>query len=1027
MADAPKRTNRRPYALAFIAGSCVAWAGGPLIAGSVLGGYLQPDSQTSTKSFDEIDFAIAPIAGALSMNAQAGWIWREGDTHRIVLHQDVDVTISDHRFNANGAGIWLRKLSSDAQRGTTRYQIFAVFEDMRSGDGTISMTARQLPVRGVIETDRPIEMSLVARFDAPPGERGEAGLLMARTERLYAQRVLGVKEPGQTRATEPRPWAAPMDQSTQDETATGVPPTPGLSDERAADVVRGPIFEPDGVFSVAIGGRIVIDGAAEGRGSVITADGGVTLQYQAASSGQWVDFRAERVVIYTAGDEPISGVSSFGTSQIEGIYLEGGVFAGDDQWSVRSPRMYLDVANNRALMIDTVFWTTDQRSSMPLYVRAAQVRQTARQEFTASQARISNTAFFEPDLTIGISDITVTMQDPPADEGAPESPDPMPSVTVAASNVTLNAGPVPFLWLPGFKGDPSDFPLRRVQVGDSNRSGLVLSTRWNALSLFRIDAPPGVRLDIDFDYYGERGFATGLSGDWRTREHRGGLFSYLLIDDTGTDITASGREISRDGETRGIFAFHDLWEFTNKWTLVSELSYISDEAFIPAFFDDMGRTTEDFRNRLQLERRGEDNYFALELSTTLNDFIAAEHLLQSPGYRVQKMPEARFVSLTKDLLPDYDPGLLTYSFEARAGLMQLAFSEVTAAEYGFTTDSLADAAFGTLASESLSDQFRGIGLDESAVQRYDTRHELTARLDLGPLRISPFLVGRATAYDSSFDEYSPDQNERMRFWGAGGVTLSTTLQKVNDSIENRFFDIHRMRHIVEPSITIWGSGSNFDADDVPIFDDDVEGLLEGTMVRAAVDQTWQTKRGGVGRWRDVDLVRLRTEYVWSSDNAGNSPIPDFYSARPELSRPGEYAGVSMIVQPTEVLALAGEMIYDMETNEIAKSSIGTILQHRPGFSTSIEYREVEPLDAAFATIGANYRLSDKYAITTRMNYNFRFDDFQHFDTQILRRFQIGTLGASLRYDNIREETSVGFVFRPLGSGGDLRADPSWGG
>ncbi len=320
-----------------------------------------------------------------------------------------------------------------------------------------------------------------------------------------------------------------------------------------------------------------------------------------------------------------------------------------------------------------------------------------------------------------------------------------------------------------------------------------------------------------------------------------------------------------------------------------------------------------------------------------------------------------------------------------------------------------------------------MGLDESAVTRLDTRHELRAKFDLGPIRVVPFAVGRVTAYDDSFDLFSPGQDEDIRYWGGGGVTLSTTVSKVNNNAESRLFDVHRMRHIIEPSITIWGGDSNFEPTDVPIFDDDVEGLIEGTAFRAALDQTWQTKRGGVGRWRDVDVLKVRTEYVWTSEDVGSSPIPEFFSSRPELSNPGEYLGTSMIWKPTEVLAFAGEILYDLDLDRTAKASIGAIVEHRPGFTTSVEYREVQPLDATFASFAASYRLTDKYAIRTDLNYNFDVDDFQTFNAQVLRRFQIGTLGATIQYNNIRNETSFGFVFRPGGSRGDLAIDPSWGG
>ncbi len=995
---------------------------------------IQPEAKAESlrspaPSFETIEFPIEAVAGSLDMRARGGWVWNEGQTHRIVLDHDVNVTLANHQFFAASANIWLRKLSTEPDTQTSRYQVYAIFQDVRSADGTISVKGKQIPVRGVIDIKDPISMQLDARFDGPPDHKSELGQFMEKTGQIFAQRVLGAQAQTVAQAPSRRWTSADQNRSIDPESSPATESTQANLDVPAEEP-RGPIFHPDGVFSVSIGGRVVIDGAASGNGSVITADGGVAIQYQDPANQQWVDFNAERVVMYTRGDEPVTGVSRMQSSQIEGIYLEGGVFAGDNQWSMRAPRMYLDVVNNRALMLDSVFWTTDQRTAMPLYVRAESVRQTSRDEFVATKAKISNTAFFEPDITIGVSDVKVSLDrnasESVATQGTTVAAD-ANSVTVEGKNVTVEAGSLPILWLPGFKGDPSDFPLRQISIGDSNQEGTAIKTRWNALSLLKIQAPPGVEVDLDLDYYSDRGFAIGVDSNWNTQNHRGGILSYLMFDDNGTDITASGRRIDRDSETRGIFAFHDVWNFADSWTLVTELSYISDEAFVPALFDQLGRTTEDFRNRLQLERLTDDTYFAIEASTTVNDFIAAEHLLQSPGYQVSKLPEARFVSLGKDLLEDYEPGLLTYSFEARAGVLQMEFSEVNASDYGFTTNSLADDAFGTTANSSLGDKFRALGLDESSVTRLDTRHELAARFDLGPIRVVPFVVGRATAYDSSFEAFSPSQDDKTRFWGGGGVTLSTSVAKINNGIESRFFDIHRMRHIIEPLITIWGGDSNFNDGDLPIFDDDVEGLLEGEAIRAAVDQTWQTKRGGIGRWRDVDVLKIRSEYVWTDSDAGQSPIPDFFSSRPELSNPGEYIGTSAVWQTTEVLAIAGEIIYDLESDRTARSSIGAIIEHRPGFSTSIEYRDVEALDATFASLAARYRLTDKYAVFTTLNYNFRLEDFQTFNAQILRRFQIGSLGATIGYDNIRGETSFGFVFRPSGSRRDLPIDNSWGG
>jgi hypothetical protein len=256
----------------------------------------------------------------------------------------------------------------------------------------------------------------------------------------------------------------------------------------------------------------------------------------------------------------------------------------------------------------------------------------------------------------------------------------------------------------------------------------------------------------------------------------------------------------------------------------------------------------------------------------------------------------------------------------------------------------------------------------------------------------------------------------MRYWGAAGMTVSTTLTKVNDNASSDFFDIHRIQHIIEPSMTIWQADSGFAATDTPIFDDDTEGLLRGTMFRAAIDQTWQTKRGGPGRWRDADILKINTEYLWSSDRAGTSVIPDYFAPRPELSNPGTYIGSDLIFSPTDVLAFSGSFIYDLDLDKAARTSAGVLVSHQ-GFSSSIEYRDIRAIDATYLFGRLSYSLTDKYTLSSTANYNFDAGDFQTFFVKVDRQFQIGTLGISVYYDNINAETSIGFVFRPFGTSG----------
>ncbi len=969
-----------------------------------LSGLAAPAMAQTDRGFAGVRLPIQAAEGRIDLSGRAGWLWKTGSTHRVLLRTDVRVELGGDVFLCDEASLWIEPLGGD------EYQVFAVFRNVRADAGTIAVRAETLPVRGVVRAKEPVRVRVDARFDGPPEAKDAGYPFFLSSGRLFASRVLGESQPGEAAIVR-----------------DGVPtPPPASAEVPASPVVREadldtprPVFRPDGVFSFSVGDRIVIEGGNEGRRSTITATGGIVMQYQEPATGRAVEMKAERAVVFLKGDAPLDRtLARLSADEVDGVYLEGGVLGGDENWTVRSPRVYLDVASGRALMLEAVFWTTDQRSGMPVYVRADAVRQESERVFSADRARLANSSFAEPDVYIGVRKLRVELQEARGDR--PER------VRVEGKSVTLNALGLPVLWLPGFEGDPEAFPLRRITIGDSNRTGGVIGTRWNLESLLGYDWP-GAEVDLIVDYYSERGFAFGLDSEWDTGRRKGGLFAYLLPSDNGTDLLSPGTEIGRDGDSRGMFWIKDLWRVRDAWTVVAEGSHISDEAFIPAFFPELGSDTEDFRNRLVLERAGERTHFAAELSGSTNDFIASEHLLQSQGYRTERLPEARLFVGQRELLDEVLPGVLSYGFEARAGSLRMRFSEKTAGEYGFTTNSLADDAFGTLPGESAGDILRALGYTEEAITRFDTRHEVVATLSAGPLRITPFVVGRATMYDDSFDAFSPQETDETRLWGAAGVTFSTTLQKVDNDAESRAFDIHRVRHIIEPSLTFWAADTNITNDELPVYDDEVEDLLAGTMIRAAVDQTWQTKRGGAGRWRDVDVLKLRTEYVWSSDRAGNSPIPRWYDARPELSNPGEFIGASGIWRPTEVVAIAGEAVYDLDASHLARGSGGILLQHRPNFVTSYEMRRIEALDATYAAFAANYRLTEKYGVNTSVTYNFNEDDFQDFTALVLRRFQAGTLGVSIGYNNIRGETSFGFTFRPGGQPGGLEIDPTFGG
>jgi hypothetical protein len=487
--------------------------------------------------------------------------------------------------------------------------------------------------------------------------------------------------------------------------------------------------------------------------------------------------------------------------------------------------------------------------------------------------------------------------------------------------------------------------------------------------------------------------------------------------DRGTDLLVTGVKRDHDGDFRGVLLGEHRVEINDRWSLFAEGAYISDPTFIDGFFENMGRTRREFASSVYARRMEDNTEFFAETRANANDFIANEYLLQSPGYTVARLPDAGYVRLADDLLPSH-PGLLSYSSESRVTRMRLEFPDPELQELGFAAAVRSRSLFGIDPTRSVADALRAQGLTQEWVTRFDTRHELTMPIAAGPLNITPFVVGRFTAYDDDFEAYSRDAGDPYRVWAAAGISLSTELQHVDNTVESRLFDLHRIRHIVTPGVTVWHADSTIDRTDLPVYDDEVESLAEGTATRIGVSQVWQTQRGGPGRWRSVDVFRLDTDLVVSSGDVDReSPIGRYFGYRPEYSNLGDtFADVAAAWQVSDVLSLSAHETYDFRMSQSARTSAGVAVRHTPEFSTFAEVLFLNAQDQTYAIVGLDYALTKKYDLMSTAAYDTNLGEVQNIDVELRRHFPSVTLGLGASYNNITSESSIGFVVQPLGAG-----------
>ena len=120
--------------------------------------------------------------------------------------------------------------------------------------------------------------------------------------------------------------------------------------------------------------------------------------------------------------------------------------------------------------------------------------------------------------------------------------------------------------------------------------------------------------------------------------------------------------------------------------------------------------------------------------------------------------------------------------------------------------------------------------------------------------MSPFVVGRATVYDEGLleDFFGQGRHRAVltpRERGSSTqITLTTTRAPSSTCTARR---------IIEPNLTVYYAGSTLNQTELPVYDERVESLATGSVVKAWINQTLQISCGGPGRWRNVDWLYLR--------------------------------------------------------------------------------------------------------------------------------------------------------------------------
>lgn len=935
---------------------------------------------------------VAPLAGEIILESLRANSWTVDDTKRLTLSEDVRIVIAGHEFTTDNAAIWINRIPS-ADGVINQIAVYAnQLSDptRRAGSGVsgeepliTASTRGDVKLRvTLINPGRPSGSMLLTKGEARLAEYLK--ILAARDARLQNSPLL--QQPVKREPPRPVP-GGPVDR-----TELFVPESIDLP---AVETPLPPLIVPDGQLRFQAGNVEFTTGEDE---NVAVASGGVTVEYVAGASEDRysrLTISAEKAVVFSdpgSIDELMK--RDLSAENVHGVYLEGNVVASvnGEEYVVRTPRAYYDFRTGQAVMVDAILRTYHRQSNRLVYMRAKELRQVAANQWEGDEVVVSTSEFFRPTIALGANNVTVTQQEDANGED---------ETYIESRHNTLNIVGVPVAYWPKFSGTTENVALRNIRFGSQSSDGLGIETTWDLYTLLGIERPEGTDLELHADGYTRRGGGAGVVFRYNLDDMYGSVDLYGMFDD-GEDRTSTGLRVDQMNEFRGVALAEHTMRLTPSWWLQAQGAYISDPSYITTWREDDFANRREYESSLYLKYQNGNNAFTALAKTSFNDFISNSYILAGPGYVVEKAPEVGYYRFGDSFFND----AVTYSSRSTVSRMRMQIERSTPAQLG-----VPGAAFGIGPMTTVDTALLAAGLNENYVNRFDTRHEFEIPMDVGPFRVVPFFVGRFTGWDPEFQDFSPDADQ-YRIFGSAGVRVSTQLQHVDNRAQSRLFDVHRIRHIIEPTVTAWTGYSSVDERDLPVYDLDVEGVGATDAVEIALRNTFQTQRGGPGQWRSVDFLVFEPAIVLTSSNERlKSPVPQFFEFWPEYSQFGNHARGTAKWLISDSLTLGGTVIYDIDEEQFARSSIGIEMRHSPDLTTYIEYRALEVSDTELLEAGINYQLTKQYRFIVIPQWDFRAEEFRALTARVIRSFPDFDLIVTVSFDSIRDETSYGASIR----------------
>ena len=927
-----------------------------------------------------------PNENLLIKGSQAA-TWNEGPTNVLQLEGPIIIELDQTRLIGDSAVIWLKPAAGtvlEEQQAEIAVMGHAALTQAdgisRSGEtlyvtaiirGTIRVTADQRIVRNLSESD-----------------------IYKRASTFRAAEPVPTTQVANDNWLIKRPWS--LQQPPISTAATSQPSSsPPIS--FSADNTEG-TYTSEGLVAFVLTGNVKL--------------------FQRRPNAEFLELQAQRVVLFTTLHK-LTDVQKNKYTSIEqavtGAYLEGDVRIvftpslvkkGAEQ-RLTGNRVYYDFSTDRAILTQAVVHTYNPKTQSPMILRAETVRQLSAGEYTATHAQLTTSSFATPSYSIGLGKAYVRQI---------ETGDPRYGTysEFVGREATFQVYNTPVFYLPyaaGTFGERGSV-FRNFETSSNSRFGPSIITQWGLFETLGKVPPKNTDITYQADYFGKRGPAAGLDGRYQggtvtdtTREpwSFSGDFSAFIIQDHGKDKLDRDRpDVEPANDTRGrLFLEHQQF-LPDDWQVQLSLGYSSDATFLEEWYQDEFYTRRPQETSLYLKRQRDSEALTFLISKQINNFPTSSDLQQEQA-EVERLPEIGYHRIGEGVLADS----MTVFSDNSLSALDFHRSRASLAQQGFgSTQSPGQPSYGTT------------GEPGNLVYRGDFRQELDYPFSVGQFRVVPYVLGRYTVYsDSPLKAGSKD-----RLFTGAGVRFTTAFWKIDDSVESELFDLHRLRHVIEPELNLFSGAQTIKRSNLLQYDESVDEINDITGGQLALRQRWQTKRGGAGRWRNVDVLSLNVEANFFSHKPNDPLISPtrfrglFFDSVPEESIPRNSLNADAIWRISDTTEILSDAQYNMDKHVLATASGGIAVQRGERISYFLGQRYIEPLNSNITTFAMTYQLTPKYIAAFRQSFDFGVQRTVSTDVSLIRHFDRFFATLSLRYDEIGNNSGFMVNITPEGFG-----------